>query len=100
MRYGTVVHPCWVNARRSAFIAGAKIPIPIEVELWLGGKEEVLTFAPAPAERQATLADGVTGNTSDFGSEESRFETWSDNERPWRFPGLFHFGRFFIPFYA
>ena len=25
------------------------------------------------------LADGVTGNTSDFGSEESRFEPWSAN---------------------
>jgi hypothetical protein len=25
------------------------------------------------------LSDGVTGNTSDFGSEESRFEPWSDN---------------------
>ena len=25
------------------------------------------------------MSDGVTGNTSDFGSEESRFETWSDN---------------------
>lgn len=23
------------------------------------------------------LPDGVTGNTSDFGSEESRFEPWS-----------------------
>jgi hypothetical protein len=27
------------------------------------------------------LSDGVTGNTSDFGSEESRFETWSDNKK-------------------
>ena len=26
------------------------------------------------------MSDGVTGNTSDFGSEESRFEPWSDNE--------------------
>lgn len=26
------------------------------------------------------LADGVTGNTSDFGSEESRFEPWSANK--------------------
>ena len=25
------------------------------------------------------MSDGVTGNTSDFGSEESRFEPWSDN---------------------
>ena len=25
------------------------------------------------------LSDGVTGNTSDFGSEESRFDSWSDN---------------------
>jgi hypothetical protein len=28
------------------------------------------------------LSDGVTGNTSDFGSEESRFEPWSDNKEP------------------
>ena len=27
------------------------------------------------------LSDGVIGNTSDFGSEESRFEPWSDNNR-------------------
>jgi len=27
----------------------------------------------------AKLTDGVTGNTSDFGSEESRFEPWSVN---------------------
>ncbi len=27
------------------------------------------------------MSDGVTGNTSDFGSEESRFEPWSDNRR-------------------
>ncbi len=26
------------------------------------------------------LSDGVIGNTSDFGSEESRFEPWSDNK--------------------
>ncbi len=26
------------------------------------------------------LTDGVTGNTSDFGSEESRFEPWSVNK--------------------
>ena len=26
------------------------------------------------------MSDGVTGNTSDFGSEESRFEPWSDNK--------------------
>lgn len=25
------------------------------------------------------LSCGVTGNTSDFGSEESRFEPWRDN---------------------
>ncbi len=29
--------------------------------------------------RLTSLTDGVTGNTSDFGSEESRFETWSVN---------------------
>ena len=27
----------------------------------------------------AQLSDGVTGNTADFGSAESRFEPWSDN---------------------
>ena len=27
-----------------------------------------------------SMSDGVTGNTSDFGSEESRFEPWSDNK--------------------
>ena len=26
------------------------------------------------------MPDGVTGNTSDFGSEESRFEPWSGNQ--------------------
>ena len=26
------------------------------------------------------MSDGVTGNTSGFGPEESRFEPWSDNE--------------------
>ena len=26
---------------------------------------------------QTQLADGVIGNTSDFGSEESRFDPWS-----------------------
>jgi hypothetical protein len=26
-----------------------------------------------------SLSDGVIGNTSDFGSEESRFDSWSDN---------------------
>ena len=25
------------------------------------------------------LSDGVIGNTSDFGSEESRFDSWSDS---------------------
>ena len=27
------------------------------------------------------MADGVTGNTSVFGTEESRFEPWSANKR-------------------
>ena len=27
------------------------------------------------------MTDGVTGNTSDFGSEESRFEPWSVNRK-------------------
>ncbi len=26
------------------------------------------------------MSGGVTGNTSDFGSEESRFEPWPDNK--------------------
>ena len=29
--------------------------------------------------KRSVLSDGVIGNTSDFGSEESRFEPWSDN---------------------
>ena len=32
-----------------------------------------------PSQNFGTLSDGVTGNTSGFGSEESRFEPWSDN---------------------
>ena len=39
--------------------------------------EKNINFAAAI--KKATLSDGVIGNTSDFGSEESRFETWSDN---------------------
>jgi hypothetical protein len=35
------------------------------------------------------MSDGVTGNTSDFGSEESRFETWSDNSKPLLTEGFF-----------
>ncbi len=35
-----------------------------------------ITFAPP---QKGVLTDGVTGNTSDFGSEESRFEPWSVN---------------------
>ena len=29
--------------------------------------------------KMGQLSDGVIGNTSDFGSEESRFDSWSDN---------------------
>ena len=39
------------------------------------------------------MADGVTGNTSDFGSEESRFETWSANKSR---PAEHSAGRFFF----
>ena len=39
--------------------------------------EKNINFAAAI--QKANLSDGVIGNTSDFGSEESRFETWSDN---------------------
>jgi hypothetical protein len=28
------------------------------------------------------MSDGVTGNTTDSGSVESRFEPWSDNKNP------------------
>ena len=38
---------------------------------------------------EAVLADGVTGNTSDFGSEESRFEPWSANQGKPRESGVF-----------
>lgn len=41
------------------------------------------------------LADGVTGNTSDFGSEESRFEPWSANYKPAQFESNLELGRFF-----
>ena len=38
------------------------------------------------------MSDGVIGNTSDSGSEESRFEPWSDNlKKSLAFAGLFHF---------
>jgi hypothetical protein len=30
---------------------------------------------------QPKMADGVTGNTSVFGTEESRFEPWSANKK-------------------
>ena len=46
--------------------------------VWAGTRA-VLTFA-APYGKRAVLTDGVTGNTSDFGSEESRFEPWSVNQ--------------------
>ena len=39
----------------------------------------LLFLQPKSLQTIWTLSDGVTGNTSDFGSEESRFETWSDN---------------------
>ena len=29
------------------------------------------------------MPDGVTGNTSDSGSEESRFDPWSGNRKSW-----------------
>ncbi len=38
------------------------------------------------------MTRGVTGNTSDFGSEESRFEPWRVNKKPRRFAGAFCFG--------
>ena len=38
-----------------------------------------VTKAPVTG-RMLMMADGVTGNTSDFGSEESRFEPWSANK--------------------
>jgi hypothetical protein len=39
----------------------------------------IVYFCRALVPAKAVLSDGVTGNTSDFGSEESRFEPWSDN---------------------
>jgi len=39
-------------------------------KLCFGINKEALIFAPPK-----TMSHGVTGNTSDFGSEESRFET-------------------------
>ena len=37
------------------------------------------------------MSDGVIGNTSDSGSEESRFEPWSDNKE-----GLTRVRSFFV----
>ncbi len=42
------------------------------------------------------LSDGVIGNTSDFGSEESRFEPWSDNSIHPN-PSLKQGGAFLLP---
>lgn len=46
-------------------------------------------FRRVQAPSKAVLADGVTGNTSDFGSEESRFEPWSANNETPRKRGFF-----------
>ncbi len=46
------------------------------------------------AARFEKLAHGVTGNTSDFGSEESRFEPWWAN---WEAPILHRVGAFLYP---
>ncbi len=35
---------------------------------------DCIKFAPTKSVKRLILAHGVTGNTSDFGSEESRFE--------------------------
>lgn len=40
-----------------------------------------ILLSPASQKPVQTLTDGVTGNTSDFGSEESRFEPWSVNSK-------------------
>lgn len=32
--------------------------------------------------RLTAMSDGAIGSTSDFGSESSRFESWSDNKIP------------------
>jgi hypothetical protein len=39
----------------------------------------MLIFAPRYSLNEEILSDGVTGNTPDFDSGESRFEPWSDN---------------------
>ena len=60
----------------------------IIAELYIGQKKILqhcrinifYTFARSLTKRQEGLSRGVTGNTSDFGSEESRFEPWRDNQ--------------------
>ena len=48
----------------------------------------LLLLHPNQSKQGLKLSDGVTGNTSVFGTEESRFETWSDNKSP-SIEGLF-----------
>jgi hypothetical protein len=40
-----------------------------------------LVILRSPNAGKSQLSDGVTGNTFDFDSKESRFEPWSDNKR-------------------
>ena len=54
----------------------------------------MVNFALRLAKTQAAviLSHGVIGNTSDFGSEESRFDPWWDNfQNPSRNGGVFLF---------
>ena len=50
-----------------------------------------ILLCPAEQNNVQQLTDGVTGNTSDFGSEESRFEPWSVNEKSFPAMGSFSF---------
>ena len=58
--------------------------IRVKIFRWkFGCNKSHRTFAQpnGTAQRNAArkLSDGVTGNTLDFDSRESRFEPWSDN---------------------
>ncbi len=43
------------------------------------GKNILLSLQRLWKQRYQRMSGGVIGNTSDFGSEESRFEPWPDN---------------------
>ena len=67
----------------------AKIPkVPCGRPTTFGRLAPIVYFCRALVPAKAELTDGVTGNTSDFGSEESRFEPWSVNRKAPRMRGF------------